>query len=504
MAIHVGGRSASEQRVETGSRKSAVHRDVISPIVAYERLLVEQAQPDIAQQATIRRIAEASLVKAEKAAASAEDPNKRLAFEDQARTLSAALDRLDVPAPPRLFTADVTPEKLASLLHQNGGRMAVLSAEGGIFDIMAGRYSSGMPNLDVYLSGHAGDPIRVDRQGRPPEFVDRPALTIGVAVQPYVLAKAARVIDFAGRGLLDRFWFSLPPGMVGYRKTEAPPVPEGVRQLYDTSLRALAASFDRLAEPCTLHLGSEASACFSAWRAEIEPRRRPDADLGHIAGWSSKLDGGVARIAGLLHLAETFTSGWDAPVTAATMAAALEIGEYLIAHALAAFDMMSADQRLEAARRIGRWIVATRQATFTQREAFRALRGQAMFPTVERLTAGLAALDEHGWVRQLAPERGPGRPSSRYETNPTIFPEARTKRPELERKPEQDDVLSILSMDSGERETAASEPDNAIHMPEPWSAGPAAPREPAELEDWLAAPPREPYGPASDEWGIIG
>jgi hypothetical protein len=489
--------------MEPGSLKSAVHRDIINPIIAYERLLVEQAQPDVAEQATIRRIAEASLAKTEKAAASAKDPIERLALEDKARGLASALDRLDVPAAPRLFTADVTPEKLASMLHENQGRMAVLSAEAGIFGIMAGRYSSGMPNLDVYLAGHAGDPIRVDRRGRPPEFVDRPALTIGLAVQPYVLAKAARVADFAGRGLLDRFLYATPAGTVGYRQTDNPPVPEAIRQGYDTTLRALAASFDRFAEPVTLHLGIDASALFSAWRAEIEPRRRPDADLGHIQGWSSKLDGAVVRIAGLLHLAETITSGWDVPIGAATMAAALEIGRYLITHALAAFDYMGADPRIEAARRIGRWIVAGRHGTFTKREAFRALRGQALFPTVERITAGLAALDEHGWVRQLAPERGPGRPPSRYETNPAIFRKAWTKRPELVRSTEQDDVLSILSVDSERFETAAHEPEGAAREPELWHPGPVAPHEPAELGDWLVTPLWEPEGPGSDEWEAI-
>jgi len=461
--------------MEPGSRKSAVHRDITGPIAAYERLLVEQAQPDIAEQASIRRIAEASLAKAEKAAASATDRIQRLTLEEEARSLSAALDRLDVPVPPRMFTADVTPEKLASLLHENGGRMAVLSAEGGIFDIMAGRYSSGMPNIDVYLCGHAGDRIRVDRRGRPPEFVDRPALTIGLAVQPYVLAKAARVSDFAGRGLLDRFAYSIPAATVGYRRTDAPPVPEAIRRLYDATLRALAASFDRFAEPATLHLGVEASALFLAWRAEIEPRRRPDADLGHIAGWSSKLDGAVARIAGLLHLGATFASGWDTPITAATMAAAIEVGSYLIDHAIAAFDLMGADPRLDAARRIGRWIVGTGQATFTKRDAFRALRGQAIFSTVDRLTTGLDALDEHGWVRQIAPQRGPGRPVSRYQTNPAILREGWTKRPELTKTPAQDDVLSILSMDS--------EPD---------------------LSDWFEAPLPQPDEAASDEWGTLG
>jgi len=196
--------------------------------------------------------------------------------------------------------------------------------------------------------------------------------------------------------------------------------------------------------------------------------------------------------------------GWGRPIEADTMRAAVKIGRYLIAHALAVFDFMGADPRLEAALRIGHWIVAGRHATFTKREAFRALRGQALFPTVERITAGLAALDEHGWVRQLAPGRGPGRPPSRYETNPAIFLEAWTKWPELIRSPDPDDVLSILSMDSEGRATAEPEPDSATREPELWAPGPIPPLEPAELRDWLAAPLREPDRAASDEWGAIG
>jgi hypothetical protein len=42
-------------------------------------------------------------------------------------------------------------------------RMAIISDEGGIFDTLAGRYSS-TPNLAPYLSGHAGRPIAIERQ----------------------------------------------------------------------------------------------------------------------------------------------------------------------------------------------------------------------------------------------------------------------------------------------------------------------------------------------------
>ena len=54
-----------------------------------------------------------------------------------------------------------------------------MSAEGGVFDLMAGRYSAtGMPNFEVFLKGHAGDTIIVDRVGRPAERIDHPAVTI--------------------------------------------------------------------------------------------------------------------------------------------------------------------------------------------------------------------------------------------------------------------------------------------------------------------------------------
>jgi hypothetical protein len=59
----------------------------------------------------------------------------------------------------------------------------VLSPEGRIFDIIAGRYS-GAPNMEVFLKGHAGDMVRVNPQGRDAQHIERPAVTMGLAVQP--------------------------------------------------------------------------------------------------------------------------------------------------------------------------------------------------------------------------------------------------------------------------------------------------------------------------------
>ena len=62
------------------------------------------------------------------------------------------------------------------MLAEQGGRIASMSPEGGVFDLMAGLYSkSGMPQFGVYLIGHAGDNLRVDRISRTGEHVKRPA-----------------------------------------------------------------------------------------------------------------------------------------------------------------------------------------------------------------------------------------------------------------------------------------------------------------------------------------
>jgi replicative DNA helicase len=98
---------------------------------------------------------------------------------------------------------------------------------------MAGRYSvHGVGNFGVFLKGHAGDTLRVDRMGRD-EYVKSPALTLGLAVQPEVIRGLAQKQGFRGRGLLGRIIYAPPPvNLLGRRNMNPPPVPDDVRQAY--------------------------------------------------------------------------------------------------------------------------------------------------------------------------------------------------------------------------------------------------------------------------------
>lgn len=124
-----------------------------------------------------------------------------------------------------------------------------MSAEGGIFDIIAGRYS-GTPNMEVFLKGHGGDRLRIDRRSRE-EFIEAPALTMGLAVQPSVLEDREEPWLRRPRAP-GRFLYTLPDSLVGYRKINPAPVPEDVTSQYDRRITALTLSLAHWADPVVL------------------------------------------------------------------------------------------------------------------------------------------------------------------------------------------------------------------------------------------------------------
>ncbi len=410
-----------------GNRKSAVFKDVSEPLEEHERLEQQRLAPDIAEGQNKQRVLEASLQHANRLAATAKDSAERTSFAEEASRIARELADLEVPALPRFIADDVSPEKLGGLLAEQGGRMAVLSAEGGIFDLMAGKYSAnGAPNLDVFLKGHAGDTLRVDRVGRPSEFVPSPALTVGLAVQPDVVQGLANKPGFRGRGLLARFLYAVPTSLVGRRQVAPPPVPDEIAAEYRrriTELLRLPQGTDSFGEtvPHVLRLSTAAERLLTRFMEDLEPRLGDGGDLEVIADWASKLAGAVVRIAGLLHLAGSndVKEPWTKPIDGETMDGAIRIGEYLVAHALAAFGLMGADPAAGDARHLLRWIESKGLETFTKRDLYQGVRGR--FKTVDALDAPLRLLIQHAYIRERPDEfrqRAGRKPSPTLEVNP--------------------------------------------------------------------------------------
>lgn len=410
----------------SGSRKTAVFTATMKPLEDFERSEANRTAVEIAQRQTAYKIKEAKLKKLQEQAVNAAGKNQEK-FIEEAATLAAELAKTTVPSPVRCIVDDCTPEKLPNLLQSNGGRIALMSPEGDVFDLMGGRYSTNKTeNFGVLLKGHAGDDLRVDRVGRSPEFVKAPALTLGLAVQPDVIRGLAGKPRFRGRGLLGRFLYAMPASLLGRRDPDAPPLPDLVRRNYHEKVLALlhlpvrcGANDEACAHVLTLAPAArERLRSFEAW---IEPQLSEFGELGGMTDWGGKLVGAVGRIAGLLHVAEfAGTDGpWQEPISLATVEGAMRIARYLIPHAKAAFTEMGADEGVEKAKVILRCIRHKALDHFSRRDLHQTLR--ATFKRATDLDAPLALLSSHEFIRLRLEDSndGPGRPPSpTYEVNP--------------------------------------------------------------------------------------
>jgi len=397
------------------TRKSAVQAAAAKPLLEWERDQSTLMAPEIKRITSDRKTMEAKAKEARNKAAKEKDVNKANGFSEDATNLESDLP--DIPITPQLWTSDATPERLGSLLAEQNECMAWLSSEGGVFDLLQGRYSNGIPNLDLVLKAHSGDAERVDRGSRPPVFLNSPRLTIGLTPQPDVLRGLATKSGFRGRGLLARFLYLIPPSSLGFRTLDSMPVPSNVESAYMVGLRAMLdwdLAIDKNGEehPYTLHLSNGAFDEYLDFSRAIEKQMRPGGDMEHFTDWAGKAPGAAVRIAGIIHgIKHAHGSPWEAVITTETMTDALSMIAVMARHSRVAMDLMGADPSIAAARHIWDWVERGRLSCFTVREAFNAMRGS--FPRVKNIRDALDALEERGYVEVVSPPKdGPGRPPS--------------------------------------------------------------------------------------------
>ena len=402
--------------LEPGNRKSSVFEAMTAPLRTAETELCEQIRPQIIEARTEAEIARRA---ADKALAAAGQNSNDPDAVTNATSAALEAENVTIPVEPQLLADDITPEAAKTALAAHGGRLAIMSAEGGIFQTIAGRYS-GVPDLDVFLKGHAGDTLRVTRKHAAPENIHRPALTMGLAVQPSVLRDIAAIPGFADRGLLARFLFALPTSLVGRRNPTPTPAATAIVEGYHRRVIHLATTLWHTSDDHTLTLTDDAKQAIFALEAEREPKLGPGGEWEPIINWANKWTGAVLRIAGLLHIAQHITSGWATkPIDADTIQAATAIGYYYADHALAVTDYMRTRPETGPAQKILTWLENKQQRQWTRRDIHRSL---ARHITTDELGRALSTLELHGYIRVTDPPySGKGRrPSPRIETHPSI------------------------------------------------------------------------------------
>lgn len=388
------------------NHKSIILRHCTAPLIKWEREQVHLHAAEIkrrySERKTQEKIIEALRCKAGKLDDVLEQQSLMQDIAQKETELS------EIPVLPQLFVNDVTPESLLTLMHEQDGRLAIFSDEGGVLETLSGLYSNGVANIDILLKGIDGGEIRVRRKDK--NILLNPYLTVVLAVQPSIIQQLADKKAFLGNGTLERFLYAIPKSNLGYRTHNKPPLSKDIEEAYHNKIQALLNKFVGQNNPLLLHpkqqlqmtqvltLSPEAYDLWHGFQADTESDLRPDGRLASCLGWGGKLCGYMLRLAGLLHIAKldveaevNLTIDYDS-MTKAFMLAAL-----LTEHAIAAFGLMGLDQPTADAKLIWQWLKSRQQQSFTQSELLLALRNRRIGKS-ERLSKALRLLKERNLI----------------------------------------------------------------------------------------------------------
>lgn len=404
----------------SGTRKTAVAGAFQRPLLDWEKRRADAMRREIARNNAVR---DTSLKRIESLKLQA---GKAKPEDLEAIRTDIENEHLNMPnelRAPMLFVEDVTPETMQKLLAEQGGRMGVLSDEPGLFRILGGLYSGGGgASLEVFLKGHAGSALKVHRANRS-VFVDRPAVSMSLMVQPDLMADLAGSNQFRASGLMARFLWAVPVTNVGKRNVyERYRIPNEVREAYNTAALSMLEGYPpepgASDNPVTLRLDDCAEELWLDFAQEVEDQQGEGGPLDSIRDWTSKLPGAVARVAALLELAAgglgRDTVGMEA------MHQAITLARLLIPHTKAAFNLLGADALEADAIAVLKWVRGNGLEEFTQREAQKGM--EARFRSVDKLKRAIDKLRDLDCVR-ITKRRNQGsiRPSVVIQVNPACL-----------------------------------------------------------------------------------
>jgi hypothetical protein len=374
--------------------KSPAKAAMFAPLEQLEIRRLQQAQQNKHHNESTRRILDKRLRDLEEKLAKI-PPGSDEALVTQHLlndTISDLAEHAHTPSG-RLLADDATTEALGVALAEAGGNIAVISSEGGIFDRMAGLYSEGQINLDLYLEAWSGGRYVVDRIKREPINIPSANLVVITTIQPHTLNEIGAKKAFAGRGLTARFLLCQPASNVGTRdRLRHSNADQHAQTTYEAHLTDIAETHH--GKPRTLTLDPEADETFAHWDQALENRCGPGHELEHLNEWVGKLRANVIRLAGLLHLANHHDTDQVSPQT---IQDAITLGDYYLAHMIAISDTWGVDETIIQARQILDWATRTNHTQFTIRDAMRANRRR--FPDLDAIRGPLTILVENGWVR---------------------------------------------------------------------------------------------------------
>ena len=331
------------------------------------------------------------------------------------RPIAAVYEESFVPS--QIVVGDATLEAMADVVAGNPRGVILWRDELTAWLANLGRYANGGSDRAQWLEAWAAAGITINRRSRgmPLHLRKFPVSVIG-SIQPDRIAEALQSSDY---GMASRFLYAWPDP-APYR-----PLGECSHARDDDALACLqriAAFAGSVERPRSISFDDEAFVFLDGFLRELY-HRVPEAE-GLEAGWLGKGRGTVVRLAAMLALlawSEQEPGDRPAPtVSRDTLIAAVELWQsYFWPHARTVFNRAGRTERDRHARRIIRWLRASKVSTVTRQE----MRREALAQAIDGQETDRVALrlEDAGVLRLDMPEtQGRGRPAKRWLVNPRL------------------------------------------------------------------------------------
>lgn len=387
-----------------GERKSAAFKALVKPVEEYVRKYNERHYKSIEEYKSKRQFFE----RQKQNAMSGKSANLERVLE-----ITRELCDLEPIHEMQLICSDTTPEALAAEMFKQGGCMAVMDDEGGVFDIMSGLYTNGQGNINLFLKGYDGSPHTIFRRTSENITLDSPYLTIGIMTQPQQFMQAMSNPQFVGRGLMQRFIFAFPAGKAGTQSYSSADIPPKIQQAYDELIANLL-RMPKHDSPSKLKHSKESYHILHDYYDLLQTKMRSGGMFENMKAYASKHFGKVLKIAGLLHLCEHSV---DEPIGGDTAMKAVSIGLWAENTALKAFNGEAGDDTvIRNAKYIIKRVKSDRSDILSLTRLKRLCRAVS---DSDDFGEAVELLEDMHYLRRERIETA-GRPSEKYHINPFI------------------------------------------------------------------------------------
>lgn len=331
-------------------------------------------------------------------------PEKQQQYHEELKAITDELTELQAPISPNFIVADTTMEALADLMMETGGSAGVFGSEGDFFKIITGLYNHGVcSNLQLILNAYDGDSYMMRRVTRD-TYLQRPLLSFCLMLQPNLYQETFANAELRGRGLLARFLTCTPKSMAGKRDKRSTATLDAVNYVaYEKAMAYfLNLQQDSEKEPPVLTWEQDAKERMLDYMQTIENSMGKGQPMEDCKDYANKASAVAMRIAGILHLLQTYSLEQIPPISKETTEKAIKVHRFFFAEKLKEireFETREAKLEEKLLERIKKETILKKKACVSVREIHQSLRSTRELKRKEDFELYLQALAEKNYIQ---------------------------------------------------------------------------------------------------------